>query len=140
MERLTARTTDGILYSKRGYEMVLARLENYEDTKLTPEEVKTNEEVYEAYRHVCGGKSPETIKKALELLYAEEQGLLIKLPVSIGTELLLDTELLGCNIGRMPYKITGVEINLFGDWGAASQSRSISLVELAETLKGSAQQ
>ena len=44
----------------------LRKCEKYESIGLEPEEVKTNEEMFKAYRHVCGGKSPEEIKEALE--------------------------------------------------------------------------
>lgn len=33
----------------------------YEDTGLTPEEITDHEEIFKAYRSVCGGKSPEEI-------------------------------------------------------------------------------
>jgi hypothetical protein len=56
---------------------IAEKLAEYEDTGLTPEEVKDHEEMFTAYRHVCGGKSPEKIK---DLLDAEEQGLLLRLP------------------------------------------------------------
>ncbi len=69
----------------------MSKLAAYEDTGLEPEEVKTNEEMFKAYRHVCGGRPPEEIKKALELLDLEEQGLLIKLPMQLG-ELVLELQ------------------------------------------------
>jgi hypothetical protein len=55
------------------------RLAEYEDTGLTPEGIKDHEEIFSSYRHICGGRSPEDIKKALELLDAEEKGLLIRI-------------------------------------------------------------
>lgn len=36
-------------------------LQAYMDTGLTPEEITTNMEMFAAYRHVCGGKSPEEV-------------------------------------------------------------------------------
>lgn len=38
----------------------------YEDTGLTPEEIKDHEEIFAAYRHACGGKSPEEIKALID--------------------------------------------------------------------------
>lgn len=76
------------------YTSIYWKLAEYEKTGLTPEEIIINEELFKAYRHVCGGKSPEEIKnieserdywrgeaiKATaelgEIKIAEEQGLL----------------------------------------------------------------
>jgi hypothetical protein len=72
MERLT-------MHDKRDYENILyspivKRLAEYEDTGLTSEEIKAHEEMFTAYRHICGGRSPEEIAKALKLLNVEKQG------------------------------------------------------------------
>ena len=40
MDRLTHYDRDGHLYASRGYEVALARLANYEDTGLYPEQVR----------------------------------------------------------------------------------------------------
>ena len=40
MDRLTHYDGDGHLYASRGYEVALARLANYEDTGMYPEEVR----------------------------------------------------------------------------------------------------
>lgn len=40
MDRLTHYDREGHLYASRGYEVALARLANYEDTGLYPEEVR----------------------------------------------------------------------------------------------------
>lgn len=42
------------------------RLSEYEDTGLMPEEIKDNMDIFKAYRHVCGGKSPEEIMQMIE--------------------------------------------------------------------------
>lgn len=36
-------------------------LQAFEDTNLTPDEITEHEEMFKAYRHVCGGKSPDEI-------------------------------------------------------------------------------
>lgn len=59
-------------------------LKAFKYTKLTPEEIKDHKEMFEAYRHVCGGKSPEEIKALID---ADEQGLLHKAPVPNGTDI-----------------------------------------------------
>ena len=82
MNRLTVRLHDNIVSLKNANEFNLdneiaksmQKLAEYEDIGLKPEEIKTNEEIFKAYRHVCGGRPPEEIKKALELLDLEEQG------------------------------------------------------------------
>ena len=40
---------------------IVYALAAYEDTKLTPAEITDHEEMFKAYRAVCGGKSPEQI-------------------------------------------------------------------------------
>jgi hypothetical protein len=72
---------EGMALSKWGYnkadiEKCLLELDRYRGTGLTPEEIRDHEEMFKAYRHVCGGKAPEEIET---LLNAEEQGLLIRL-------------------------------------------------------------
>jgi hypothetical protein len=74
MDRLTKRIGEHVYYTKGKYEetipaeceswdvrTILQRLAEYEDTGLTPEEIAEHEEMFKAYRHVCGGKSPEEI-------------------------------------------------------------------------------
>lgn len=80
VERLTRRKPDGTAYprymdfagSDMSYEEAVAkashdhaeiiiRLAAYEDTNLMPEEIAEHEEMFQAYRHVCGGKSPDEI-------------------------------------------------------------------------------
>lgn len=63
---------------------VVDRLAAYEDMGLEPEEIKDHEEMFAAYRHVCGGKSPEEIVHALELMEAERNGRLVVLPCKVG--------------------------------------------------------
>ena len=63
---------------------VLNRLAAYKDIGLEPEEIKDHEEMFAAYRHVCGGKSPEEIVHALELMEAERNGRLVRVPCKIG--------------------------------------------------------
>lgn len=86
MERLTERI-DGVVVSKERYSKyspchhckwqstdkcledgctyggALNQLAAYEYTGLTPEEIIAHEEIFNAYRHVCGGKSPEEIRE-----------------------------------------------------------------------------
>jgi small-conductance mechanosensitive channel len=38
------------------------RLDAYKSTGLTPDEIRDHEEIFKAYRNVCGGKSPEEIQ------------------------------------------------------------------------------
>jgi hypothetical protein len=46
------------------------QLEQYKATGLTPEEIKDHEEMFKAYRHVCGGMSPEEVKNRIEFTEA----------------------------------------------------------------------
>lgn len=70
---------EGIALSKWGFnkadiEKALLELKAYRDTGLTPEEIKDHEEMFKAYRHVCGGKSPEEIETLQrDLFNANEQ-------------------------------------------------------------------
>jgi len=81
MDRLTKRIKGIVVYTCGKYEDttpgemeswdvrdVITRLAEYEDTGLTPEEIKEHEEIFAAYRHVCGGRLPEEVKRALKLL------------------------------------------------------------------------
>lgn len=57
-------TSDGCPFADAPCERVqevIDRLAAYEDTGLEPEEIKTSMEMFAAYRHVCGGRSPEEI-------------------------------------------------------------------------------
>jgi hypothetical protein len=45
---------------------VIESLAAYEDTEMSPQEVKDSLEMFKAYRHVCGGKSPEEVKAIIE--------------------------------------------------------------------------
>lgn len=78
------------------FDIVLDKLSKYEDTGLEPEEIGTDEELFKSYRHVCGGRRPEEIERALYLLDLEEQGRLIKLR---------------CKVGDMVYKLED-----YGEW------------------------
>lgn len=81
MDRLTKRIGGVVVYTCGKYEDttpgemeswdvrdVITRLAEYEDTGLIPEEIKEHEEIFAAYRHVCGGRPPEEVKRALKLL------------------------------------------------------------------------
>lgn len=59
---------------KRRKHNVAKRLFDYERTGLTPSEVADNEEMFKAYRHVCGGMPPEEIS---ELVQAKQEGRLL---------------------------------------------------------------
>lgn len=82
MSRLTFRDSKGELWIKDAADideqgqicMLTDRLAAYEDIGLEPEEIKDHEEMFAAHRHVCGGKSPEEIVHALELMEAERNG------------------------------------------------------------------
>lgn len=67
---------------------VCNRLAAYEDTGLEPEEIKANMEMFAAYRHVCGGLSPEKVEAALRRMAendkAREEGRLVVLPCKVG--------------------------------------------------------
>lgn len=92
MSRLTFRGSKGELWIKDAADideqgqicMLTDRLAAYEDVGLEPEEIKDHEEMFAAYRHVCGGKSPEEIVHALELMEAERDGRLVVLPFKVG--------------------------------------------------------
>lgn len=40
---------------------IVDKLTQYEDTNLTPSDIADHEEMFKAYRAVCGGKTPEQI-------------------------------------------------------------------------------
>lgn len=69
VERLTAENAE---YKKRlqNEHTYCENLAAYEDTGFMPEEIADHEEMFKAYRHVCGGKSPEEIKIMQEQLTA----------------------------------------------------------------------
>lgn len=48
----------------------IKRLAAYEDTGLEPSEISEREEMFVAYRHICGGKSPEEAQSNFEELSA----------------------------------------------------------------------
>lgn len=66
------QSTDDCLEDGCTYGGALDQLAAYEETKLTPEEIISHEEILKAYRHVCGGKSPEEISRLHTLI--EQQG------------------------------------------------------------------
>jgi hypothetical protein len=77
MERLTMhdkRDYENILYSPNDEIEIVKRLAEYEDTGLTSEEIKAHEEMFTAYRHICGGRSPKEVARALKLLNVEKEG------------------------------------------------------------------
>lgn len=67
MDRLTHWDVNGVAHCTLGGDAAVEnialcqRLAAYEDTGLTPEEVNDHEEMFAAYRHVCGGKSPDDV-------------------------------------------------------------------------------
>jgi len=69
MERLTRHGVpdyENILWSGKDENKIVIKLAAYEDTGLTPEKINEHEEIFKAYRHVCGGKSPQEINNLLE--------------------------------------------------------------------------
>ena len=48
------------------YLRLIDSLAAYEDTNLTPAEMTDHEEMFKAYRHICGGKSPEEISETIK--------------------------------------------------------------------------
>jgi hypothetical protein len=54
-------------------QMLIDKLAEYEDIGLTPEEIKAHEEMFTAYRHVCGGRSPKEVARALKLFDREQE-------------------------------------------------------------------
>lgn len=59
------------------------KLQRYENIGSS-DEIADNMEMFKAYRHVCGGMSPEDIK---ELVQAKADGLLVKLLCALGSDL-----------------------------------------------------
>lgn len=55
------------------FQAVQNRLAAYEDTNLTPEEITEHEAMFQAYRHVCGGKSPDEITALREQVEREKE-------------------------------------------------------------------
>lgn len=47
------------------------RLAEYENIGMTPEEIVDQLEMFRAYRHVCGGRTPEFVAQAIA--YTEQQ-------------------------------------------------------------------
>jgi hypothetical protein len=60
----------------------------------------------------------------------DDQGLLVRLPCKIGDTIKSDAggSPFG-DIGEMPFKVVGISVNLFGDWGGLTQHKTISLDE-----------
>lgn len=56
-------------------------LSNPDGTVMSPAEVADHEEMFKAYRHVCGGLPPEEIG---ELTQAKREGRLVVLPCKVG--------------------------------------------------------
>jgi len=44
---------------------IMNRLSAYEDTGFTPSDIADHEEMFKAYRHICGGLSPEEVAKKI---------------------------------------------------------------------------
>jgi hypothetical protein len=89
MERLTHWNKEKCLYEAfdgDSHQLAIDVLAHYENTNLAWHEITDHEKMFKSYRHICGGRSPEDIKKALELLDAEKQGLLINLTKQFSTE------------------------------------------------------
>jgi len=89
------------------YDDLRHQLNEYRHTSLTPEKIKDHEEMFKAYRHICGGKSPEEIKRALELLDADEQGLLLRTMCKVG-DLVYEANTLRNIVST--YKVTSIII------------------------------
>lgn len=80
---------------------------------------------------------PETIsqKRIEELIKADADDQIIILPCKIGDTILLDTEIMGCSFGKMPFKIIEVLFSAKGDFGGATQERTVSLEDVRESLE-----
>ena len=72
MDRLTNSDGNVVLWNGAmpTYQELLNRLAAYEDTGFEPSEISEREEMFVAYRHICGGKSPEEVRAALDELSA----------------------------------------------------------------------
>lgn len=57
---------------------------------------------------------------------AREEGRVVVLPCKIGDTVLIDAEIMGCDIGKMPYKVVDVVLEVYGDWGGATQHCTIT--------------
>ena len=129
MERLTTKFMDGYVLPmlpispfldinelnkfhkvRREYEANTIRLGEYEDAGLEPSEIAEHEEMFKAYRHACGGMSPEEIASLKESIAEyqrlEQEDLLVRLPCKVGDRVY-------CTYGRS-YKVSGVEKGLGG--------------------------
>ena len=87
MERLTTRDIDGtpILLHDKGYAALLDRLAAYEDTGLTPEEIRKSDEMLRAFiEHNNITEYPRTLDWLLNICKAESDGRLIVLPCKFG--------------------------------------------------------
>ena len=106
-----------------GIERAIDRLAAYENTGLEPEEIRVLQEEHEFYNK----EDVPTSQRLIELAIADKEGRCVVLPCKEGDTLMLDAEVMGCRIGRMPYTVKGISLELFADWGNTTQHRTISL-------------
>jgi hypothetical protein len=107
-EKLTHRVGDLCIMKNYGMEFIfdiddddwnalqqiINRLAAYESTNLTPDDIQAHELMFAAYRHICGGKSPEEVQTAFDELqrYRDDEaaGLLVRLPCKAGDTVKVD--------------------------------------------------
>lgn len=126
MERLTKRLPSGAAdynYPKSCYigdgsgadrisksafrQRCVEQLADYEDTKLTPEEIDMDHEAAEQLRHLCRGCDLDRLE---ELAEADKDGRLVVLPCKVGDTVYFRTY--DCNgtvdLGIQPNKVTAI--------------------------------
>lgn len=77
----------------------------------------------------------EALKLLPELFKAVHEGKIVELPCAIGDMVLLDTEIMGCSVGKMPFKIADILFSAYGDFGSATQTRTITRAEVIKRLE-----
>lgn len=66
---------------------------------------------------------------------AEQDGVLVRVP-RVGDTVCLDTVgPFGVQLGKLPYTVMGISVNLYGDWGGVTQIRDVSIEEARAAME-----
>lgn len=119
MNRLTEHREAPLVMSMWGGSSEALRIYNrlaaYENTGLEPEEIRVLQEEHEFYNK----EDVPTSQRLIELAIADKEGRCVVLPCKEGDTLMLDAEVMGCRIGRMPYTVKGISLELLGQHNSA---------------------
>ncbi len=142
MERLTewnslAGVMTGDLKTGVDERRAFDRLAAYEDTGMTPEEIKDVIEIFHSYRHILAGFDPDHIR---ELVQAKKAGRLVVLPCKVGDTVYRVFHVRGREpvIAECEIKTIGQAADLIGRIGKKSQLVSVFLTreEAEAALEG----